>query len=105
ALMPSLHIGQSTYAIHACIVREVHEHDASAELAEAEWRRIQPHTSDLGRTYLAFLDSHRPRSSMYCPTTAAQRSTRRRSSEENAEGEGLSASNGASTVRFQQVGA
>src|SRR5581483_10683007 len=84
AFVPGLHVRQSTYAVDACIVPEVHQDDAPSQLPKAQGWRIQPNTSDLGNTYRTRIDFHRPCSSMNTPTSAAQRSTNCLSADENA---------------------
>src|SRR5207244_8543849 len=57
-LVPGLHVWQRSNAVHTGVVPEIHQHRASAQLPEAEWQRIKPHSTDLRSSYLAFLDSH-----------------------------------------------
>src|ERR1039458_285408 len=98
-----LHIGQCTDAVDAGIVPEVHQNDASAQLAETQRRRIQPNASDLGRAHLAFFNSHSDCSS-FLPTTSAQYWTSVWSSVPNAAAKWLSISSSPATCFFTKMG-
>ncbi len=59
-LVPLLDVGQSANAVDAGVVPEIHEDDTTAQLAEAQRRRIQPDAPNFRCTYFAFVNLHAP---------------------------------------------
>src|ERR1700722_19637541 len=70
ALMPGLHVRQSSNAVDASVIPEIHEHDTPAQLPETERSGIQPHSSNFRRSYRALFNSQ-DFSNLF-PTSSAQ---------------------------------